>query len=138
MFRLYVMITLLATVGGAYAYHNVTVAEFERDIALLEANNRTLKDNQIQLSQAVDTANESLRVAETNSRAQQEDISELIERNNELDRIKDQYLEIFKRHDLTNLARAKPGLIEPRINKGTQQVFESIEEDSREVSGAGS
>ena len=43
------------------------------------------------------------------------------------------YLDIFKRHDLTKLAAAKPGLLEPRVNKGTKNVFNSIEEDSRNI-----
>ena len=43
------------------------------------------------------------------------------------------YLDIFKRHNLTKLAAAKPGLIEPRVNKGTKDVFNSIEEDSRNI-----
>ena len=43
------------------------------------------------------------------------------------------YLDIFKRHNLTKLAAAKPGLLEPKINKGTKHVFESIEEDSRNI-----
>ena len=42
-------------------------------------------------------------------------------------------MSIFKKHNLTNLARAKPGLIEPRINNGTSRVLESIEADSREL-----
>ena len=43
------------------------------------------------------------------------------------------YLDIFKRHNLSKLASAKPGLIETRFNKGTKDVFESIEEDSRSI-----
>ena len=43
------------------------------------------------------------------------------------------YLDIFKRHNLTKLAAAKPGLLEPRVNKGTKDVFNSIEEDSRNI-----
>ena len=50
----------------------------------------------------------------------------------------DDYLSIFKRHNLTKLARAKPGLIEPRINNGTQKVFRAIEQDSQEVENADS
>lgn len=41
------------------------------------------------------------------------------------------YLDIFKRHNLSKLAAAKPGLIEKRVNNGTKEVFDSIEEDSR-------
>jgi len=43
------------------------------------------------------------------------------------------YLDVFKRHDLTKLAAAKPSLLEPRVNKGTKNVFDSIEEDSRNI-----
>ena len=40
------------------------------------------------------------------------------------------YLNIFARHDLSKLAAAKPGLIQTRINKGTKDVFDTIENDS--------
>ena len=43
------------------------------------------------------------------------------------------YLDIFKRHNLTKLAAAKPGLLEPKVNKGTKNVFNSIEEASRNI-----
>ena len=43
------------------------------------------------------------------------------------------YLDIFKRHNLSKLAAAKPGLIEPRVNNGTKDVFDSIEEASRNI-----
>ena len=40
------------------------------------------------------------------------------------------YLDIFKRHNLSKLAIAKPGMIETRVNKGTKDVFDSIEKDT--------
>lgn len=40
------------------------------------------------------------------------------------------YLDIFKRHNLTKLAAAKPGLIETRVNAATKGVFDGIEQDS--------
>jgi len=43
------------------------------------------------------------------------------------------YLDIFKRHNLSKLAAAKPGLIEPKANKATKEVFDGIEEDSRHI-----
>ena len=43
------------------------------------------------------------------------------------------YLDIFKRHNLSKLAAAKPGLIETRVNNGTKEVFDSIEQDSRNI-----
>ena len=56
-------------------------------------------------------------------------------RNQEIEQEMSRYLDIFKRHNLTKLAAAKPGLIEPRVNKGTKDVFDSIEEDSRNIDG---
>ena len=58
---------------------------------------------------------------------------DLQSRNQEIQQEMSRYLDIFKRHNLTKLASAKPGLIEPRINKGTKDVFDSIEEDSRNI-----
>tara|TARA_R100000935_G_scaffold12361_1_gene24556 strand:- start:185 stop:577 length:393 start_codon:yes stop_codon:yes gene_type:complete len=43
------------------------------------------------------------------------------------------YLDIFKRHNLTKLANAKPSLIEKRVNNGTKQVFDGIEADSKRI-----
>ena len=54
-------------------------------------------------------------------------------RNQEIEAEMSRYLDNFRRHDLSKLASARPGLIEPRINNGTKEVFESIEEDSRNI-----
>jgi len=58
---------------------------------------------------------------------------DLQSRNQEIQQEMSRYLDIFKRHNLSKLAYAKPGLIEPRVNKGTKDVFDSIEEDSRNI-----
>ena len=54
-------------------------------------------------------------------------------RNQEIEAEMSRYLDIFRRHDLSKLASARPGIIEPRIKNGTKEVFESIEEDSRNI-----
>jgi len=54
-------------------------------------------------------------------------------KNQEIETEMNRYLDMFKRHNLTKLAAAKPGLIEPRVNKGTKDVFDSIEKDSRNI-----
>ena len=64
---------------------------------------------------------------------QTEGLLEIQARNQEIQQEMSRYLDIFKRHDLTRLAAAKPGLIQLRINKGTKNVFDSIEEDSRNI-----
>ena len=64
---------------------------------------------------------------------QTEGLLKIQTRNQEIEAEMNRYLDIFKRHDLTKLAAAKPGLIETRINKGTKDVFESIEKDSTNI-----
>jgi hypothetical protein len=64
---------------------------------------------------------------------QTEGLQQIQLRSQEIQKEMNRYIDIFKRHDLTKLASAKPGLIEPRINKGTKDVFDSIEEDSRDI-----
>ena len=61
-------------------------------------------------------------------------LSELTTRNAEIEGEMNRYLDIFRRHNLTKLAAAKPGLIEPRVNNATKEVFDGIENDSQHIS----
>lgn len=45
-----------------------------------------------------------------------------------------EYMDIFRRHNLSKLASAKPGMIETRVNKKTKEAFDAIEEDSKRIS----
>tara|TARA_Y100000114_G_scaffold65677_1_gene60189 strand:- start:4991 stop:5356 length:366 start_codon:yes stop_codon:yes gene_type:complete len=45
-----------------------------------------------------------------------------------------EYMDIFRRHNLSKLASAKPGLIEIRSNKKTKEAFDAIEADSQRIS----
>jgi hypothetical protein len=54
-------------------------------------------------------------------------------RNQEIEAEAQRYLAIFARHNLSKLAAAKPGLIETRINKGTSDVFRTIEQDTTDI-----
>lgn len=40
-------------------------------------------------------------------------------------------LKIFEEHNLRNLSREKPGLIELRVNKATEEVFREIENETQ-------
>jgi len=132
----YVILLCLLLLGGGYAYHSVTVSNLEAAKAQLEANNRTLKENQVQMEMAVKTAQESLAAAEANAKKSEAAMSALTARNNELQREKDNAMKIFKDHNLTRLARAKPGMIEKRMNAKTEQVFRMLEDDTKELMDA--
>ena len=137
MLGLIKMLPLLAVVGaGAYGYHTLEIGKRETAIAQLEKNNVVLKENSMRLETALETETASREQAENNLKVQLEAVGKLTEANNEMQAEMEDYLSIFKRHDLTRLARAKPGLIEPRINNGTKKVFEQIEKDSEEVQNA--
>ena len=64
---------------------------------------------------------------------QSQALNSLTARNAEIEGEMSRYLDIFKRHSLNKLALAKPGLIEKRVNKGTKDVFETIEKDSQSL-----
>ena len=61
-------------------------------------------------------------------------LTELSSKNQQIEADMNRYLDIFRRHNLTKLAAAKPGLIEPRMNKATKEVFDGIENDSNLIS----
>jgi hypothetical protein len=45
-----------------------------------------------------------------------------------------EYMDIFRRHNLSKLASAKPGMIELRANTRTKEAFDAIEADSQRIS----
>ena len=127
---------LLVVAGGAYAYHTTAVNKAEAKIARLEANAVVLKENAAKLDAAFEAEKAARERSEENLQIQLQAVSDLTTKNTEMQAEMDDYLSIFKRHNLTKLARAKPGLVEPRINKGTKDVFDAIEQDSAEVENA--
>jgi len=132
----WLILVFLMAAGGGYAYHVATVSSLESTVVQLESNNRTLKENQVQMELAVKTAQDSLKAAEENAKKSEAAMSKLTLANNELNKEKQNYLKVFKDHNLTRLARAKPGLIEKRINGGTAKVFRALENDTKELMDA--
>ena len=76
---------------------------------------------------------EAIETLQQDFKTQTEGLLEIQKRNNEIEQEMTRYLDIFKRHNLTKLAIAKPNLIEKRVNNGTKKVFDSIEEVSRAI-----
>ena len=139
MFGMIKMLPIMLLLAGAgYAYHTTVVSQKDATIARLETNAVTLKENATRLEQAFESEKAARERSEQNLQVQLKAVGELTEKNTAMQAEMDDYLSIFKRHNLTKLARAKPGLIEPRINNGTQKVFRAIEQDSQEVENADS
>lgn len=102
----------------------------------LYSENQTLKANNIKLESAVAMQEEAIATLQSDFATQTGLLTDLQKKNNEIQGEMNRYLDIFKRHNLTKLAAAKPGLIEPRVNKATKEVFDGIEADSRDIDDA--
>lgn len=63
-----------------------------------------------------------------------EALSGLQVRNQQYEEEMAEYMDIFRRHNLSKLASAKPGMIELRANNKTKEVFDAIEADSQRIS----
>mgnify|MGYP000639612721 FL=1 len=113
-----VLVLLLSGVlaGGGYFYYTDT----QNTIAQLRTNNAQLK---IVAEDNERTINAMKEDAETNAELAAEltlELQESEQRRNAL-------INTFSRHDLTNLALKKPGLIQKRLNNGTEKAFDDIE-----------
>ena len=107
--------------GGivGYLYYTNTQAE------LIE-----LREYNMAMELQVATQNETIDKMSKQYETQAQALGELTSKNAEIEAEMSRYLDIFRRHDLSKLAAAKPGLIEPRVNNATKEVFDSLETDS--------
>ena len=125
---------IVILVGGlAFGAHKFIVGQLETRIDNQQVQIDTLNQANVGLQAAQSIQEETIRGLEENSKRQVAQMSSLTNRNNELNAEKESYLRIFKDHDFTKLARAKPGSIELRANRATAEVFRSVENDSREL-----
>ena len=92
--------------------------------------NQVLTANNAALETAVATQEEAIQTLQNDFTLQTEQLGALQKKSQEAQKEMNLYLDIFKRHNLTKIAAAKPGLIEPRANKATKEVFDGIEEIS--------
>ena len=107
---------------SGYFYYTST----QNELAELKALNSAYELQATQQKEAIESLQKDFAL-------QTQSLNELQKRSNEIQEEMNAYLDIFKRHNLTKLATAKPGLIERRANKGTKDVFDSIENDSRGI-----
>jgi type VI protein secretion system component VasK len=102
----------------------------------LYTENQKLIENNAKLMTATQLQEETISQLQNDMQLQTESLLNLQSKNQEIELEMNRYLDIFKRHNLTKLAAAKPGLIESRANKATKEVFDGIEQDSRDIDAA--
>ena len=113
------LVIILAMGAGGYFYYTDTQNELTELRSLATAYEAKFAIQE-------DTINTMEERFETQSSA----MLEMAQKNQEIIAERDRYLDVFRRHDLGKLAAAKPGLIEPRVNNATKDVFDSLEADS--------
>lgn len=134
MIRVLPIILVLA--GAGYAGHLFIVNQLEGRLQEVQRNYDVVNQQNVALQAAAEQNARTIQNIQAQMQAQAQQIGTLTTRSAELEREKNEYLSIFREHNLYRLARARPGLIEPRINNGTNDVFRQIEQDSREIANA--
>jgi chromosome segregation ATPase len=121
--KLYAFLFIFGIIGGAIFgakyYYDSTQATIQR----LSAEKAILDTALEQQTASINAMQEQMeRQNELNTELQ----ANLQEANSGLSEMRSK----FARHDLTRLAIARPGLIQTRINNGTDEVFREIEENT--------
>ena len=117
MNQILIGIILVLGIGGYFIYQE----------------NVTLKANNLALESAVQEQKEAFEIMKADFVLQGQALQNQQRVNAQIEAEKQQYLQIFARHNLDSLAVAKPGMIESRINKASDAVFEGIEDDTKAI-----
>lgn len=96
--------------------------------------NQTLKENNTKLEIAVEEQKVAINAIKESYELQGKELSNLARKNAQIEADKDKYLSILTKHNFEKLAIAKPGLMEIRFNKGTEEVLAEIENDTKIIS----
>ena len=76
---------------------------------------------------------EALEETKNSLTNQIEQITALQSKNQQYEAELSEYLDIFRRHNMAQLASAKPGIIEKSANERTKEVFDEIEDISKRI-----
>ena len=114
MQQLLIGIILILGLGGWWLYNE----------------NQTLTENNIKLEAAVQDQQETIAQIQEQYEKQGKSLMQMSRKNAEIEAEKAEYLAIFARHNLDNLALRKPGLMENRFNKASEAVMEGLEDDT--------
>jgi hypothetical protein len=121
------LLIAVCIIGGLYyKFSQDTIKDLRQEILNQQA---LLQAQELRQQEQIKT----IEALQTNMARTTEALKVQTKKNSEIEAEKERYLAIFARHDLSKLAAAKPGLLEPRFNKGTKNVFESIEKDSADI-----
>ena len=99
----------------------------------LYTENETLKEKNVKLEYAVEEQKQAMNTLRENYERQGQSLLNMSREMALIEQEKAEYLAIFSRHNLDNLALKKPGLIENRFNDASESVMEGIEDDTKKL-----
>lgn len=118
MSKILIGIIVVMGLGGYFLYNkNLELVQLNKAYEVRDAEQRATI---VAIQENMETTQKALTGLQVKNQQYEEEMSE--------------YLDIFRRHNLAKLASAKPGLIEPSVNKRTKEVFDEIEDISNRIS----
>ena len=95
--------------------------------------NQTLSANNMKLEGAIAEQTAAMETMRESFEKQGKALQNMSRVNAEIEAEKAEYLAIFARHNLDNLALKKPGMIEKRFNDASEKVMEGLEDDTEKL-----
>jgi len=121
MLKIYILIVVIGLVGGVvyggYYYYKDTQSRIQ-----------TLTENSARLEAVTKEQDNTINVLVKDQQKFEELNIELQSKLDKANEYKDVLIGKLRKHDLAKLSMQKPGLIEKRINNGTNKLFKSLEE----------
>ena len=114
------MVAVVIAVGGAVMSARAYYKDSQERIATLHKNNAKME--------VVQQQNEVVMKSLTSEATRLNDLNfDLQGKLDDAENYKNELIAKLQKHNLTRLSYNKPGLIEKRINNGTQKIFDSLE-----------
>jgi regulator of replication initiation timing len=117
----------------AYGAHTFIVGGLNKQVDKLQQQVEMYVAQNVALQTAADMNESTIRSLEEGAARQIEQIGNLQDQFNLATAQKNEALRIFNDHDITKLAKNKPGLMQPRANKATKSEFQALEELSTDT-----
>ena len=95
--------------------------------------NQTLSANNMKLEGAIAEQTAAMESMRESYEKQGKALMNMSRVNAQIEAEKAEYLAIFARHNLDNLALKKPGMIEKRFNDASEKVMEGLEDDTEKL-----
>ena len=111
---MYMGIVVLAGSAAYFKYSQDRIAEANQKVAAQTAR--------------AESAEANLEFMQESLARQQRNLGKLADESVIIRKEQQETINIFSEHDIQKLAEAKPGLIELRVNRGTERVFNQLEE----------